>query len=265
MTFTRHLPRICTGLALMALLGSALWLGGWYLFTVLLLFALTGMWEFYALFWSGLEAWPGRLFGLCLGALVLAAAQLKPGTEFIALGCAVLLLSIAFLCAWTRNDAIRFSSMAVIMAGLLYVPVLLLPVLELRFIEQLFLICATISSDTAAYFCGVACGKHKIWPAVSPNKSVEGSLAGLGACVLVCTFIGALAGQASLAEFALLAVGLGIMAQLGDFFESALKRSRRIKDSGSLLPGHGGVLDRADSLLFAIPTYAAAKTFVVFF
>ena len=63
MTFTRHLPRICTGLALMALLGSALWLGGWYLFTVLLLFALTGMWEFYALFWSGLEAWPGRLFG----------------------------------------------------------------------------------------------------------------------------------------------------------------------------------------------------------
>lgn len=265
MIASRHLPRVCTGLTLMALLGSALWLGGWYLFAVLLLFALTGMWEFYALFWSGREALPGRLLGLFLGALLLSATQLQPGTEFIALGCSVLILSIAFLCAWTRNEAVRFSSAAVIVAGVLYVPVLLLPVLELRFVEQLFLICATISSDTAAYFCGVYCGKHKIWPAVSPNKSVEGSLAGLAACVLVCVFIGAIAGTASLGDFALLALLIGIMAQLGDFFESALKRSRRIKDSGSLLPGHGGVLDRADSLLFAIPTYAAAKNFMAFF
>ena len=68
-----------------------------------------------------------------------------------------------------------------------------------------------------------------------------------------------------ISDYALLGLVLGVMAQLGDFFESALKRSRSVKDSGNVLPGHGGVLDRVDSLLFVIPTYECAKALMTFF
>ena len=68
-----------------------------------------------------------------------------------------------------------------------------------------------------------------------------------------------------ISDYALLGLVLGVMAQLGDFFESALKRSRSGKDSGNVLPGHGGVLDRVDSLLFVIPTYECARALMTFF
>ena len=73
--------------------------------------------------------------------------------------------------------------------------------------------------------------------------------------VAICFGLAFGAADAAISDYALLGVVLGVMAQLGDFFESALKRSRSVKDSGSVLPGHGGVLDRVDSLLFVIPTY----------
>ena len=72
-------------------------------------------------------------------------------------------------------------------------------------------------------------------------------------------------GPYSPSPYALLGLVLGVMAQLGDFFESALKRSRSVKDSGNVLPGHGGVLDRVDSLLFVIPTYECARALMTFF
>ena len=118
-----------------------------------------------------------------------------------------------------------------------------------------------------AYFFGMRFGKHKIWPKVSPKKSVEGSAAGLAASVVVAVCFGLAFGvpETGISDYALLGLVLGVMAQLGDFFESALKRSRSVKDSGNVLPGHGGVLDRVDSLLFVIPTYECARALMTFF
>ena len=178
-----------------------------------------------------------------------------------------LVLACLFLFSWAHDDKYRFTRVAVLAGGLLYVPMLIMPALNFAVHEQLLLICTAAGSDTVAYFFGMRFGKHKIWPKVSPKKSIEGSIAGLAASVLVAICFGLAFGaaDAAISDYALLGVVLGVMAQLGDFFESALKRSRSVKDSGSVLPGHGGVLDRVDSLLFVIPTYECARAVMTFF
>jgi phosphatidate cytidylyltransferase len=109
--------------------------------------------------------------------------------------------------------------------------------------------------DTFAYFGGRALGRHKLYPAVSPKKTVEGGVFGL---------LGSVAGGflsfhwlplpgLELHEFLVLAALCGVLEQLGDFSESMAKRAADLKDSGAILPGHGGMLDRIDGLLFAIP------------
>jgi phosphatidate cytidylyltransferase len=111
--------------------------------------------------------------------------------------------------------------------------------------------------DTAAYYVGSNFGRHKMSPVVSPNKSWEGAAAGLAAAVLAATAWSAWRLGAVPWELLALAAVTGVAAQLGDLAESLLKRGSGIKDSGRLLPGHGGVLDRIDALLFALPVLLA--------
>ena len=113
--------------------------------------------------------------------------------------------------------------------------------------------------DTGGYFAGKGIGGPKLYPAVSPNKTWSGSVGGLLASVLGSvaahfTFLPAL----SLAQGILLAIAAGAFGQIGDLCESILKRSAKVKDSGALLPGHGGILDRIDALLFCALTMFAA-------
>ncbi len=107
-------------------------------------------------------------------------------------------------------------------------------------------------SDTAAFFIGSSLGKHKLIPRISPNKSVEGALGGLlGTMLFVFLFRGFVNMEP---VTAILAGGLiSLLGQVGDLMESALKRYLKVKDSGALIPGHGGVLDRFDSVIFAAP------------
>jgi phosphatidate cytidylyltransferase len=100
---------------------------------------------------------------------------------------------------------------------------------------------------------------------VSPKKTWAGSWGGLACCTAGCLGLGLLWGLASWPAYLLLGLALGVAAQAGDFFESALKRHLDVKDSGRLLPGHGGVLDRIDSLLLVVPAYAAARALHVLF
>lgn len=109
-------------------------------------------------------------------------------------------------------------------------------------------------SDTGAYFVGRWIGRHPLWPRISPKKSVEGALAGLTASMLLA-LIGhyVVLGSLSSARCLIFGAIVGIGGQLGDLAESLLKRDAAIKDSSSLIPGHGGVLDRFDSFFFAAP------------
>lgn len=109
------------------------------------------------------------------------------------------------------------------------------------------------ASDTFAYFVGMNFGKHRLAPQVSPKKSVEGSIGGVVGAVLVALAFKQLIPQADLSLLAMLGFLISLVGQLGDLVESALKRQAGIKDSGNLIPGHGGVLDRFDSVLLSAP------------
>ena len=111
----------------------------------------------------------------------------------------------------------------------------------------------TWASDTFAYFIGVAIGSHKLIPAVSPKKSVEGAVAGFVGSIAVVMALGVKWLNYPAERMVGLALIIALFAPLGDLVESILKRNCEIKDSGNFFPGHGGVLDRCDSLLFAIP------------
>ncbi|MCF7823790.1 MAG: phosphatidate cytidylyltransferase [Candidatus Marinimicrobia bacterium] len=119
--------------------------------------------------------------------------------------------------------------------------------------------------DTLAYFVGSAIGKHKIFPRISPNKSWEGSIAGLLGSFIALVLIVKAGWLPGLNYFDALALGLitGVAGQLGDFAESMVKRDVGVKDSSNLLPGHGGAWDRLDSILFAAPLSYLYLTMVV--
>lgn len=109
------------------------------------------------------------------------------------------------------------------------------------------------ATDSGAYFVGKAFGRHKLLPAISPNKTVEGSLGGILIALVVVLALNALLVNLPFRQALGIALVTGIAAQLGDLVESAMKRHFGVKDSGQIIPGHGGVLDRFDSLLFVFP------------
>ena len=197
-----------------------------------------------------------------LAALVLALPLesylpfLPAGGNFIAYGLLVLLLMGTTVLAqgYTYDEVVypiassfyvRFGFHALIQARLAGVDKILL---------ALFIVWAT---DSGAYFIGSQFGKKKLLPRVSPNKTVEGSLGGI-ACAVVVTLIfmildRTVAGSYGWVTMILFTILFSIAAQFGDLVESAIKRHFGVKDSGRFIPGHGGVLDRFDSLIFVFP------------
>ncbi|MBI4651174.1 phosphatidate cytidylyltransferase [Candidatus Desantisbacteria bacterium] len=123
----------------------------------------------------------------------------------------------------------------------------------------LFPLIITWANDTGAYAIGRLFGKHKLAPKISPNKTWEGSIAGIcSGMITVAIFKFAVNGtkfftDISYAEFLLAGIIISIAGQIGDLFESYIKRKCKVKDSGNLIPGHGGLLDRIDSLIFSLP------------
>ena len=127
-----------------------------------------------------------------------------------------------------------------------------------------FLLFVVFLGDTGAFYTGSYLGRHKLCPAVSPNKTIEGSVGGLVAnvcagAVFKIFFFPQLNWHLSILFF----LCIGVAGQVGDLFESKLKRVANIKDSGSLLPGHGGILDRIDALLFAAPVAYFFKEYLL--
>ncbi len=174
-----------------------------------------------------------------------------------------LLLAALLVMSWcvfaTRDMKTGFPSAAGNLFALLYlgIPMSLTAVYQTFQARELLLILITIwITDTAAYFVGKFFGRHKITPAISPSKSLEGYLAGfIAAALTVPIYAHFLLPDWSAAFSVITGLVLGVLGTIGDLFESVLKRGAGIKDSSNLIPGHGGVLDRIDSLLFAFPSY----------
>lgn len=189
-------------------------------------------------------------------------------------GLALTISSLVLFCT-TLLTSKNFEDLAAIIQlqgravlGFLYLGLLPSFVFRLFYLEQglvwfIFLLLVVFAGDTAAYLIGIKLGQHKLMPLISPKKSVEGALGGLlGSSVAATVFYGRIAPHAPLWSFVLLGTFVGIVAQFGDLFESLLKRVANRKDSGSIMPGHGGILDRLDGILFAAPfVYIFAEIF----
>ena len=171
------------------------------------------------------------------------------------------LVLFSFISVLTRPGelATAFPRMAALTTSYLYVPLLMSFIVGLHALPlgvEWIYIAFFVSwlGDTGAFFAGRAFGRHKLYPLVSPKKTWEGAIGGLvgslcGVIGAKLTFLPIL----SWADCVLIAIPGGVLGQVGDLCESLLKRSYDVKDSGAILPGHGGILDRADALIFVLP------------
>lgn len=233
-----------------------------------------GLWEFLGLLLPHSPA--GRRWRtVALGALVVAGFALPPlGLAAASLWCpAVLVVSLFLLFSWHLGryvqDGAILSDLAADALALLYLPFLLGHLVWLRFLPGgewwvLWLLAVVFAGDTGAFYAGRTWGQRKLYPTVSPGKTWEGTGGGLAGSLLA----GALAGKGLLPDVPLLllmslALGLALVGILGDLFESMLKRQAKVKDAGELLPGHGGMLDRLDSILFAGPLVVYVRLLLV--
>lgn len=262
MQLSVHSTRIITACLLLALTALALVFGGYVLLVVLALFCGLTLVEFYNLFWPGRRRLQTKAMGLGLTLLLLWALTTQSLTwTLLAVLAAFWTGNMLFLRDFSKKgEQATYLEGMIFFAGLLYIPLTLHFFVHMNPMECVLILLAVIASDTAAFYCGTAWGKAKVWPSVSPKKSWVGSAASMGGCVVTTTVMGILFGEASWGAYAYLGIALNLAAQYGDFFESALKRKLGIKDSGGILPGHGGLLDRLDSLLLALPLYMAATT-----
>ncbi len=160
-----------------------------------------------------------------------------------------------------REMSVRFPDAAVGLLGILYVGWLLGHLILIRNIDQgenliLFLFLVTWTADAGAYYIGKGLGRRPLAPKVSPNKTWEGAIGGLIAG-LVAAWFGRAGWLPMLSAYDSLVLGLllGGLGQLGDLVESMFKRSAAVKDSSRLIPGHGGMLDKVDSLIFTAPAF----------
>lgn len=267
------LVRILTALVGIPLFLGLLYLGKWPLFALVAGMGLIGFHE-YVRMWQhkgiNIFAVPGYLSVLAL----LVTAYLAPGNGTY-LG-AVVAASAILTLAWLLFHFGTYSIVDAAMTGfgVIYVGWLLSHMLLLRGLGAgtgwdlglkwvAFSYFGTWAADSFAYFAGRAFGKRKLAPAISPKKSVEGAVGGALGTLVVCWFMGPVVGIAPW-QGALTGVGIFALSVMGDLAESALKRYTGVKDSGKLLPGHGGVLDRFDSSLFVLPfVYYVARLFFI--
>jgi len=176
-----------------------------------------------------------------------------------------IILVLLFIAIIFLNEKFNINDIALTFFGIIYVVFLFSFIILTRNMDNGLLLIWLIfigawATDTFAYFCGRFFGKTKLLPAVSPKKTVEGSIGGIFGCVAI-TFIYGIylnnyifASPVPLFHFVFLGILNGVISQVGDWAASAIKRYVKIKDYGNIMPGHGGVLDRFDSILFTAPT-----------
>ena len=241
--------RIVSAVILAAAVLTVTWLGG--LPFRLLSVAMAGaiLYE-----WCAISRTAGTRRHQAIAAILLAMVLVALLAEYSAL--MVLGLLAASVAACALDGLVRgqggWTAVGLAYAGLSGVSLALLRGDDTTgLIAVLFLFATVWATDILAYFVGRAVGGPKLAPSISPGKTWSGALGGAVGGMVAGIVLAALAGSANLAALALVAVLLSIVSQVGDLFESSVKRRNGVKDSGSLIPGHGGVMDRVDGLVAA--------------
>lgn len=234
--------------------------GDWPFTVVVYLLATIGLFELLRMRGLHLFSIAGILTWIALAILLLPTEYSGQLEETIGYTKVEITFSVALLLLIYTvivKNRFTFDQAAFSMFGALYVGIGFYYLIETRLVGIEYVIYALLviwMTDTGAYFVGRKIGRRKLWPEISPNKTIEGFVGGiLSAVVFACLFQVIF----PIASSYLILIGVTVIAsiigQLGDLVESALKRHYDVKDSGNILPGHGGILDRFDSLLFVLP------------
>jgi phosphatidate cytidylyltransferase len=253
--------RILSGIVLGIITASSLIYGGWYLFGLCIGISLVGMYELYKI--SGLEksvlACMGYLTAIFYYYCIIAKFEKYEIFVFV-VGLMAIMSVYVFTFPRFKSDDVML-----VFLGIFYVAVMLSYIYKVRdFGDGIYVVwlvfVASWGNDTFAYFTGVFFGKHKMAPKLSPKKSVEGGIGGVVGATLLGFIYGYLvSGRMSrlflhpVYTFAVASCIGAILAIVGDLTASAIKRNHDVKDYGRLIPGHGGILDRYDSVIFTAP------------
>ncbi len=255
-----HKKRVITGLILGLFFLWVIFFSSPLFFSIAFgIISILCLWEFYSLFWQEKNLYL-KLLGAIFCLLILTSLFLKINPLFFLI-LSFWIVNFLFLFSFSK-EKIDWKDLQIFTCGIIYIPFIFFLLTILKRKEVFFVLLASFTSDIGAYYIGTLMGKKKLCPKISPNKSWMGSLGGLFLCVFLCSLVGIYFNFSKWYHFAWISLLLNIAAQLGDLFESALKRSLNAKDSGNLLPGHGGFLDRFDSVLFVIPIYFIIRHFL---
>jgi len=215
------------------------------------------LFEFYRLVRnSNLQLQPLRVFGITWGMVLVASPHLTGFVSPATIITAGIILSLIWLLFNPQKES-AFSAWAWTVAGVMYVGLLLSYLVALRLLPDgagwVFLaLFSTFASDSAAFFAGSLCGKHKLAPNISPHKTWEGAAGGMAGGMLLAPLVAMVFHlPISWMEAVILGLLVSAFGQMGDLAESLFKRNMKAKDSGKSIPGHGGCLDRMDSVVFA--------------
>jgi phosphatidate cytidylyltransferase len=264
-----NIQRWLTGIVLAAILLLIIILGPVELLTAAIaLFIVGGVWEYNAIvFGKGFlkEKIESIVFAILIVAVVYAGT---PQLLTALLAFMVITVFIVFL--WRVNEtSLDVSSVAKVIFGMVYIPLLTSHFILLRQLDQgiywiLLVLVIAIIGDTVALYVGKSLGRRKLIPLVSPGKTVEGTIGLIVGATLAASLFGHIFMPAiPFFHFLVLGFAGGIIGQLGDLCESAIKRNYGRKDASSLLPGHGGLMDRMDSLIFVAPFVYYYRIFVI--
>lgn len=268
-------PRVMSAVVAVPILAVLIWFGFWPVTTLVVAATVLSLYElFQALEQGGYH--PRRLTGIACGLGFCAAAILTHtlGRDLIGVALALGLLLGLLVELAQRDHEGALLSWALTFTGACYVGWLLSHYILIQTLQTPLLadgwltglgilpgsawvyavLAITWLQDTGAYFAGRAFGRHKMAPYLSPKKTWEGAIGGLFSAIIVALLVKPLFGlPISYVSVALLGVVGGIVGPLGDLAESLIKRQVHVKDAGTLIPGHGGILDRIDSMLFTGP------------
>jgi phosphatidate cytidylyltransferase len=259
------LQRAITGAIFVAVIVAAIIFKSWIFHIVFALVGLVGLNEFYGLFKKS-SSYPHATLGIIFGFLIYSsgiAVLYYPEAITYLVGFIFFSFTTIAVAELYRKKKTPFENIGITLFGLFY---LIFPVLLLNYIIEfdtetfeitnfwpvLTLFILVWCSDTFAYLVGRQFGKHKLFERISPKKSWEGFFGGLVFSVIGGILIAYFTEQPYY-QYIIYGIVISTFGTIGDLVESLLKRSLNIKDSGSILPGHGGILDRFDAVLFVIP------------